>query len=587
MVYVMDSPETATVKFTAMKRNPAKIAQTLFLILFVSGCVQKKDDTRLRSDLGALELNRGEIALCNSGNTEFGKVAFDLSCSDKVRPQFNLAGALLHSFEYPEAEKVFAKIIDEDPYCIMAYWGAAMCNFHPLWERPSQEDLNKGSRIIKLARSLITDPSSREAAYLETIATIYDQWDKLDHQTRLLKFEEASEKLHAQYPGDNEAAIFYALALRAAADPADKTFAKQKKAGEILNSILIKDPKHPGIAHYIIHVYDYPELADLGLASARQYASLAAASAHAQHMPSHIFTRMGLWDESIQSNTNSVNAAKCYAENIGIKGHWDEELHGLDYLMYAYLQKADDKTAKEQLAYFKTIDDVFPKNFKDAYSFSAIPARYAIERKDWKTASELQLSPAWFPWEKYYWERSNTDFARFLGDIHTDNLKDARNVLDQLKSSQEQLILAKEAYKANLVMIQVKSAEAWLSLKEGDKQKAIDLMRTAADMEDATEKHPVTPGEIIPARELLGDIYLNIGDHEQALEAYELNLKRHPNTFNGLYGAAVASEKLGADQKAGQYFTDLLTLAKSSGSTRPELEKAMTFVNQHNGIVSK
>ena len=570
-----------------MKRNAKKIAQTFIFILCMSGCGPKKDDQSLRNDLTALDLNRGEIALCNSGDAEFGKVAFELSCSEKVREQFNLAGALLHSFEYPDAEKVFAKIIDEDPYCIMAYWGAAMCNFHPLWERPSQEDLNKGARIIKLARSLIVDQSSREAGYLETIATIYDQSDQLDHPARLLKFEQASEKLHTKYPDDNEAAIFYALALRAAADPTDKTFAKQKKAGDILNTILIKDPKHPGIAHYIIHVYDYPELADLGLASARQYASLAAASAHAQHMPSHIFTRMGLWDESIQSNTNSVNAAKCYAENIGIKGHWDEELHGLDYLMYAYLQKADDKTAMEQLAYFKTIDDVFPKNFKDAYSFSAIPARYALERKDWKGASELQLSPAWFPWEKYYWERSNTDFARFLGDIHTNNIKDARNVLAQLQSSQGQLELAKDAYKANLVMIQVKAAEAWLSLKEGNKQKAIGLMTTAANMEDATEKHPVTPGEIIPARELLGDLYMEIGEHEKAVEAYELNLKRHPNRFNGLYGAAIASERLGSDQKAGKYFSDLLTLAKSSGSTRPELEKATAFVNKHNGITGQ
>ncbi len=217
------------------------------------------------------------------------------------------------------------------------------------------------------------------------------------------------------FPTITEAAIFYALAIRAGADPKDKTFAKQKRAGEILNQVLMNDPTHPGIAHYIIHVYDYPQLAEQGLKSAREYASLAPASAHAQHMPSHIFTRLGLWDESIQSNSKSVDAAKCYAENIGIKGHWDEELHGLDYLMYAYLQKGDDENAEKEFKYFNTIHEVFPSSSKDAFSFGAVPARYAVERRDWKTAATLEVAPATFSWDKFYWERSNTDFARLLG----------------------------------------------------------------------------------------------------------------------------------------------------------------------------
>ncbi|MEO8472567.1 MAG: tetratricopeptide repeat protein [Chryseolinea sp.] len=557
------------------------IARTLLLILLIGACKPKIDDAQLKTEIVSLGLDTGEIALCRSDNTQFGKVSFDLACSENAKKDFQIGAALLHSFEYPEAEKVFAKIIDQDPHCVMAYWGAAMCNFHPLWEPPSQADLAKGARVIKLARSLVTDQQSRESHWLETIATIYDQWDSLDHKTRVSKFQKASEELYLKYPEDNEAAIFYALALRAASDPKDKTFVKQKKAGEILNAILSKEPDHPGVAHYIIHVYDYPELADLGLKSAMKYASLAAASAHAQHMPSHIFTRLGLWDESIKSNTKSVDAAKCYAENVGIKGHWDEELHGLDYLMYAHLQQGDDASALKEFQYFKTIDEVFPMNAKDAYSFASLPARYAVERKDWKSASQLELVPKGFPWDHYYWERSNIDFARFLGDIHSNNIQDAREHFGQLKMAQQKLADAKDIYKANLVLIQVKAAEGWLNLVEGNKAKAVELMSAAADLEDATEKHPVSPGSIIPARELLGDMYLKTGNLLKALNAYEASLKRNPKKFNSLYGAAYTSEQSGNVDKGIRYYQELIELAKSSGSNRDELTRAEKYIKDH------
>jgi len=373
----------------------------------------------LESELKSLDLTRGDIALCTTGKNQFGTVAFSLSCSEKVRENFNLATALLHSFEYTEAEKIFAKVIDVDPECVMAYWGIAMCNFHPLWSPPSQTDLQKGYKVVTLARSIVTDTSTRESDYLEAIATIYDQWETLDHKTRVLKFEKASENIFKKYSDDNEAAIFYALALRASADPTDKTFHNQKKAGEILNAIFAKEPNHPGIAHYIIHTYDYPELAELGLPAARKYASIASASAHAQHMPSHIFTRLGLWDESIQSNINSISAAQCYAQNMNIKGHWDEELHGMDYLVYAYLQKADDDNALEQMKYLNTITEVFPQNFKDAYSFASMPVRYALERKDWGEASKLELNSSIFQWDKFQWEKANVSFGKLLGAVHT------------------------------------------------------------------------------------------------------------------------------------------------------------------------
>jgi hypothetical protein len=530
----------------------------------------KKNDAQLKSELAAIELTRGEITLCSSGTDEFGTVSFSQSCDEKTRPDFNLAIALLHSFEYTEAEKVFVKVMDQDPQCVMAYWGAAMSNFHPLWSPPSATELQKGAKIITLARSIITDKSTRESDYIEAIATIYDQWDTLDHRTRLLKFEKASLALYEKYTDDDEAAIFYALALGAAADPADKTFQKQKKAGEVLHKIFENKPDHPGIAHYIIHNFDYPELATLALPAARKYASIAPASAHAQHMPSHIFTRLGLWDESIQSNIASVTAAQCYAQKSGIKGHWDEELHGLDYLMYAYLQKGHDEKALEQVRYLQTIKEVFPVNFKDAYSFGSMPARYALERKDWAAAATLQPSPADFPWEKFPWEKANIYFARVLGAAHTNKLNDARKDLEQLKSLHATLVQAKETYKSNLVLIQVKASEAWINLAEGKKEEALALMTEAADMEDATAKHPVTPGEIIPARELLGDMYLQLGNPQKALLVYEEDLKRHPNRFNGIYGAAIASKKAGDAAKAKQFSGQLAALAEP-GSKRKQL----------------
>lgn len=548
------------------------------LVILSLSCSGKKNQSKFESELESLNLQSGEITLCGSGTDQFGSVAFSLSCSEKVRADFNLATALLHSFEYTEAEKVFAKVIEEDPECIMAYWGAAMCNFHPLWAPPNIDELEKGSKIVALGRSIVLDKSSRESEYLEAVATIYDQYNTLAHHTRLLKFEEASANIYEKYPDDKEAAIFYALALNASADPADKAFVNQKKAVGILNAIFDNEPNHPGVAHYIIHNYDYPELAELALPAARKYASIAAASAHAQHMPSHIFTRLGLWDESIQSNINSISAAQCYAQNIGATGHWDEELHGLDYLIYAYLQMADDNKALEQIRYLKTIKEVFPQNFKDAYSFAAMPTRYVLERRDWKAATKLELEPVDFPWDRFIWERANINFGRLLGAVHTRELENARRELDQIQSIYEKLQQENENYKANLVLIQMKAGEAWIKLEEGDKFNAIKLMTEAADMEDATAKHPVTPGEIIPARELLGDMYFEIGDFSNALKAYEEDLNRHPNRFNGLYGAGLALEKVGGAKETNQYYEQLLRITNSSESDRPQMLAIKSFI---------
>ncbi|MEJ7643424.1 MAG: tetratricopeptide repeat protein [Chryseolinea sp.] len=559
-----------------------QFVQLIFAAAGLVACSDKKNNEQIITEINNLDLTRGDIALCSSRDGEFGTVSLNLSCSDKVRANMNLGTALLHSFEYTEAEKVFAKVIDEDPRCVMAYWGVAMSNFHPLWEVPAEDELKKGERVIALARSLTTGKSFRESDYLEAIGAFYEHWDSLDHSTRVNKFVTASENVYKKYPEDTEAAIFYALALRAAADPKDKTFEKQKNAGNILTSILEKNPNHPGISHYIIHTFDYPELATLALPAARKYAAIAASSAHAQHMPSHIFTRLGLWDEGIQSNLNSVTAAKCYAENVGMKGHWDEELHGLDYLLYGYLQKADDQKAAEQIKYLKSIDVIFPQSSKVAYSMAAMPTRYALERKNWKDASELTLNSSTLPWEKFPWEKANIHFGRILGAVHLKKTDLARKELKALQDIYSKLAETKQTYKANVVDIQIKAAEGWIAWSKGKEDDAIALMKQAADMEDATEKHPVTPGEVIPARELLGDLYLTIGQHANALNAYESDLKRHPNRFNGLYAAGMACEKLNDHTNAAKFYQNALDLTEGSSSERPEIIHARSFVATNN-----
>jgi tetratricopeptide (TPR) repeat protein len=549
-----------------------------FCLLMLAACTSSNNPSK--EVIAELSLKRGEVISCGATDKQFGLVMFETSCSGTVKEDFNLALEMLHSFEYDEAEKVFAKIIDKEPGCAMAYWGVAMSNFHALWAPPTEAELKKGAKAVTIAQS-ISSKTEKETGYTDAIASFYQDWETTDHHTRCMRFERAMENLSRKYPTDAEPAIFYALALNAAADPADKTFAKQKKAGAILGALYAKAPNHPGIVHYIIHTYDYPELASMALPAARKYASVAASSAHALHMPSHIFTRLGLWDECINSNLVSVSSAQCYAQSAGIKGHWDEELHGLDYLMYGYLQKGENDLAKKQLDYLKTITVISPANFKVAYAFAAIPARYVLENKNWKDAASLTAPNANFDWKNFPWQNSIVHFARLMGAAHTGNMVAANTELKALNSARDELLRQKDAYKANQVAIQATSGEAWIRLGEGKKDEALRLMSLAADMEDKTGKHPVTPGEVIPARELLADMYLQTGNPAKALEAYEEDLKKHNNRFNGLYGAAAAAEKTGNTAKAKTYYGQLLAIANSSSSQRTELNAAKQFVKTH------
>lgn len=547
-----------------------------FLCLFcILGC-QNTKETKPDPELATIELIRGDLILCSG--KQFGEVSFALSCQDGVRENFDLAVSLLHSFEYDEAEKAFVQVIDADPDCAMAYWGVAMSIYHALWAAPTEKELEKGSKILKIAESL--PKTTREKDYLDAIGAYFKDWSTIDHKTRALRYEQQMEGLYKRYRDDPEAAILYALALNSTADPADKNYTNQRKAGGILESIFPDQPNHPGIAHYIIHNYDNPVLAPLALNTARRYAEIAPASAHAQHMPSHIFTRLGYWDESIQSNLNSMEAARCYAEGAGIEGHWDEELHGMDYLVYAYLQKADNQKAGEQYEYLKTIKKVYPANFKIAYAFSAIPSRIALENKQWMAAANLELHNPEFPWEQFPWEKSVLHFARALGASRIGKIDLAEQELSTLQSLHGQLVAKNDTYKAKQVLIQIKGAQAWIQFAKGKRNEAVTLMKEAADLEDTTEKHPVTPGEVIPARELLGDLLLAMNKPSEALAAYEADLKGRPNRFNGLYGAAMAAKNAGDTRKAKTYYESLLKLVEGSESDRPEILAARAFVDK-------
>ena len=543
--------------------------------VFLSSCKSKSNNVTQTVADNKLELKRGDLIVCGPSSKEFGTVDFSISCIRSAQKDFNMGIAMLHSFEYDEAEKAFAKVLDVDSNCAMAYWGVAMSNFHQVWPSPpTPEELNKGSRAVEKARAL-AEGSSIMMDYINSIGAFYHNYSNYTQRQRILNYAKAMDEMYQKYPNDREVAIFYALSLVSAADPADKSYAYQEKVGKILNSLYPDQPMHPGIVHYIIHAYDSPEMASMALEAARKYAAIAPASAHAQHMPSHIFTRLGLWDESIQSNTQAAASAKCYAENTGIKGHWDEELHAIDYLVYAYLQKGDNNHAKDQLDYLMGFTNVQPVTFKVLYAFAASPSRYYLENELWNEAASMKFQ-AGFPWEKFPWQKGIVHFTKSFGAAHIGNIELARTELKNMQPCFDSLKSQKDEYKANQVAIQMKMAEAWILFAEGKKQQALEQMKVAATMEDQTEKSPVTPGEVLPARQVLADMLMELNLPKQALVAYEAELKKHPNRFNSIAGAAIASEKMNNAAKAKQYYEQLLTVAPSS--TREEVIDAKAYL---------
>jgi hypothetical protein len=548
-----------------------------FLSLFFSlGC--KNEQPKLDLESLNVELMRGNIVLC--GGFQFGQVSFSLTFDKPIRDTFNLAVSLLHSFEYAEAEKAFVKVIDKDPNCVMAYWGVAMSIYHALWAAPSKKDLERGEKILNFAQAI--PKTKREQDYFDAINIYYKNWEKSSHKSRALKYEKMMEKICNKYPDDKEAAIFYALALNSTANKADKEYKNQRKAGKILESIFPDQPNHPGIAHYLIHNYDNPVLAKLALSTARQYANIAPSSAHAQHMPSHIFTRLGLWEESIQSNLNSASSAICYVEENEMPGNWSKEIHAIAYLVYAYLQQGNNAKANEQYQYLKTMNIVSPvwDHRAAAYPFAAIPTRIVLENKQWEKASNLKIHTSNIDWERFPWQKAILHFGRSLGASHIGEINLAESQIAIMHSLHQELENREDQYGMDQVMIQIKTAQAWLNFAKGKTEQAITLMQEAVTMEDNTEKHPVTPSEVLPAKELLGDLFLAMNRPLQALQAYESNLERNPNRFNGIYGAAVAARSLGDKKKTRIYFERLQKLTEGINSDRDELKEADEFLSQ-------
>ncbi|HEX8144577.1 MAG TPA: hypothetical protein VF553_18560 [Pyrinomonadaceae bacterium] len=513
---------------------------------------------------------------------KLGQVSFNISCNPQAQRQFNRAVAWLHSFEYEEAEKAFTEVTLTDPQCGMGYWGIAMSNYHPLWAPPTAAELKKGLSAIEKAKA-VGARTMRERDYIAAIEVFYKESDKLDHRTRTFAYSEAMEQLYRRHPSDHEAGVFYALTLIATGTMAnDKSYASEKKAARILNRVLALEPQHPGVTHYLIHSYDYPALAHLALRAARSYAKIAPASAHARHMPSHIFTRLGLWQEAIRSNLGAKAAARDFAVRNHMSGIWDEQFHAMDYLAYAYLQGAQDKQARGVLDELNRIQRAEPETFKVAYAVTAIPARYALERRRWDEAAKLSLPPGTlgaFPWQSFRWAEAHIHFARAIGAARTGDTTAARQDIEKLAAIREELVEIKGGYDwAKQVEIERQVASAWLAHAEGRQEESLRLMRAAAELDDATEKHPVTPGTLLPAREQLGELLLELKQPAAALQEFETSLRSAPNRFNGLYGAARAA-KLAADgRKAKTYYMKLMALCRQADSNRPEIEEAKAFL---------
>ena len=552
-----------------------KILLVLSISLCFSSCESKKS-TSIQT-FADLDLKRGDLLLC--GDPNFGEVSFSLSCRYDLRETFNLGLSLIHSFEYAEAEKAFVSILDQDSECLMAYWGTAMSILnHPLSLKQNPESLKRGEALLKVAQTLAPN-NDREKDYIDAVSIYFKDWQTLDTQTRKLKYESKMKELYVKYPGDVETAVFYSLAILATADLNDKTYSKQKKSGKILEDLFKTNPNHPGIAHYIIHNYDSPELANLALKTARQYSVIAPASAHAQHMPSHIFTRLGLWDESIKSNIDSANSAVCYAESVNPNASWVSEIHAIDYLVYAYLQLGDNARAKLEMDKVKEIKEVFPKDhFASAYALIAIPARLAVENKNWELATKLELPNTNLDWNKATWPKAILHFSRALGFTNTGNSLAAQKELEILISLRDRLNEAENIYESGQVTIQIEAIKGWIEYSKGNADKAIEYMKLASNLESETSKAAVTPGEIIPADELLADLYLALNRPEDALKAYKLNLKGHPSRFNGIYGAAKAAQQLNDTKLTAYYFEKLIKLSENVNSSRPEIAEAKEFL---------
>jgi tetratricopeptide (TPR) repeat protein len=509
-----------------------------------------------------------------------GTVRFATSCAPAVQSRFDRAVALLHSFHLDAAVGAFTDVAGADPACGMAHWGVAMAWLgNPLAGPPSARGLKEGRAAVDKAKA-VGAGTEREREYIAAIEVFYRDADRVDHRTRALAYERAMERIAARYPADREAAVFYALALNITLDPNDKTYANQLKAAGILEQVFAEQPNHPGVAHYLIHSYDFPPIAAKGLPAARRYASIAPSAPHALHMPSHIFTRVGSWQESIETNRASARAAAdtlaAGGSQTGLRSY--EGLHAYDYMMYGYMQLGRDREARALVEEVTATRKLNVDHFAGAFALAAIPARYALERGRWAEAATLAPTPPDLAWNRFPQAESIVWYARGLGAARSGNPARARQDLARIEALRDAMTAAKSLYWAHQSEVQRLAVAAWIARAEGRNEEALSLMRASADAEDATEKHPVTPGPIKPARELLGEMLSELGHPAEALREFEASHRVEPNRFQGLYGAARAAELAGDRTRARAYYERLVTLGAGADADRPELKQARSFI---------
>ena len=521
-----------------------------------------------------------------------GKVEFPISCTPAVQSEFSRGVALLHSFFYEEARRVFTFVAERDPKCAMAQWGIAMTWWHPIWTPPRPDEMSAGKAAIEKAMALNAG-TDRERGFITALNVYYNTPDSsnagaigqschgpVGPRDRVIAYEKAMHQLRDKYPDDFEIEAFYAFAVLAAgyAMPNDTTLSKQLEAAALLEKLWKQNPNHPGVVHYLIHCYDYPALAQRGLAAAQSYASIAPWVPHALHMPSHIFTRLGMWDESIAANGASAEASRAYAAMRHRDATEAEELHALDYMVYSYLQEARDTEAKKIVDLAAKVRKTNPElEFSAAYALAAIPTRYAFERNDWASAATLTV-PNLPHWSSFPFMEALIEYGHALGRAHTGDLDGARKAIARMQQLRDATKDPKFDYFKNHLDLQMQAASAWVAASEGKKSEAIEMLRRAADSEDILGKHPVSPGAFVPIREQLGSLLLEGGQSKEAQREFEAALKIYPGRFRGLYGAARAAEQNGDKESASRYYAKLAAQTTKAASSRDELNHVREFL---------
>src|SRR6266446_452627 len=521
-----------------------------------------------------------------------GTVDFPVSCTPAARPEFVRGVALLHSFFYEEARRIFTDVAAKDPTCAMAQWGIAMTWSHPIWTPPTSNEMSVGKAAADKAMAMKAG-TDRERGFITALNAYYNTPDSpstgevgqschgpVGPRDRVIAYEKAMRKLYDKYPDDVETQAFYALAVLAVgyATPTDTTLSNQLQAARILEKLWKQNPQHPGVAHYLIHSYDYPAFAERGLAAARSYRSIAPWVPHALHMPSHIFTRLGMWDQSIAANRASAEASRAYAAMRHRDATEAEELHALDYMAYSYLQEARDTEARKIVDFAGTVRKTNPKlEFSGAYALAAIPTRYAFERNDWASAATLTV-PNLPHWSSFPFMEALIEYGHALGRAHTGDHDGARKAIARMRELRDATKDPKFDYFKRHLDLQMQAASAWVAAAESKKNEAIETLRRAADAEDILGKHPVSPGAFVPIREQLGTLLLEVGQAKQAQREFEAALKIYPGRFRGLYGAALAAEQAGDKQNASRYYAKLAAQTTKSDGLRDELNHVREFL---------